>query len=283
MSFRRATAVIVVLLLVALAGGCGGGASPFSTTTSSTEETTTSEASTTTVAPTTTTLGPTTTAGPITTEATTTTEPPFACPGMGVGGVPAGATDVSIVPANLDGDAIPDDAIAYQDGGVWYLHVRLGPGYTANLALDAAWEASTGITGVGPVSVVSARNLGDPRQVVVAVVSVGLAVQYALFAVESCQIVTLTQADGTVPTLWNLGSPAHSDFPVCGPGNTVIQAVFGAFPPCTDIYTCATPELSGDEYRVLRDPGRIEHVGSISRASTDLEMADMASRACMNP
>jgi len=285
--FRRTTATIVVLLLVALAGGCGGD-SPFGATTTAPASLTSADASTT--APTaltstvpTTTVAPTTTAAPATTAAPTTTVPPFACPGMGVGGIPAGATDISSVSAYLDGDSLLDEFTGYQNGGIWYLHVRLGPGYTANLALDAAWDAAHWGLGANYVNVAAAKTLGDPRQVVVVQVYGGLVAAYGLFAVENCQIVTLADAGGAMPDLYVLGSPAHSDFPVCGPGNTVVQAIFGANPPCSDIWTCTTPDLSGEEYRVLRDPGRIQHVGSISRASTDAEMANMQANSCPNP
>ena len=221
---------------------------------------------------------------PTTTAAPTTTTPPFPCPGTGVGGIPGSATEITTISGDFDGDGMLDDFTAYLDGGIYYLHVRLGPGYNANLALDAAWDAAHFGLGANWVRMNAAKTLGDPRQIAVAQVYGGLAGVYGLFAVESCQIVTLGDAGGIMPDLYELGSPAHSDFPVCGPGNNVLQVTFAANPPCSDIWSCATPDLSGEEYQVHRDPAWIEHVGTMPQhPSTDVEMGNMNADRCTLP
>ena len=102
-----------------------------------------------------------------------------------------------------------------QLGGTWYLLARIAePPYRLILPLDAAgaaeyWDDRP----VGPVVIQGPPTLGDPRQAVVAQIGAGLAVSYALFGVEGCEIVTFAQPDGLLPDLWQLGSPAHTDVP----------------------------------------------------------------------
>jgi hypothetical protein len=183
----------------------------------------------------------------------------------------------------LDGDDLPDVFSAYRQGGTWYLHAHLGTGYTTRLALDASWAAGRWESQLDPVWIDSAHSLGSPRQVMLVVLNIGLALQYGLFALEDCEIVALALEDGALPGLWALGSPAHSDWPVCGPGPTVLQVVFGSPASCGDIYTCASPNLTATEYRVRWGPARIAYVGEVSRPSTRAEMDELQSRTCLGP
>jgi len=290
---RACPALVLILAVGLLSSSCGDDASPFTpnsaaTTTvaptTSTTATTTPATTTSTAPPTTTETAPTTTqATTTTTAATTTTTAPAACPGTGEGSVPVDAEDVTFAGAMLDGDDLADIFSAYRREGTWYLHAQLGTGFTTRLALDAAWAADHWAGAMEPVWIDSAHSLGSSRQVMLVVLNIGLAFQYGLFALEDCEIVALAQEDGSLPSLWVLGSPAHSDWPVCGPEGTVLQVVFGAPESCADIYTCATPNLTATEYRVRWDPARIEYVGEVSRPSTRDEMEELQTRTCVGP
>jgi hypothetical protein len=285
---RRRTALGLAVALLAV--GCSQAASPFATTSTeatttaatTTEATTTSAATTTeattTTAATTTTTSTTTT----TTSTTTTTTAPVACPGTGVEPAP-GATDISFQTAMLDGDALPDVFSAYQTGGTWHLHAILGTGYGADLALDAAWLAAHYPSGLNMVQVTASKTLGDPRQVVAVRLYAGLGQAYGLFALESCQIVPLTLASGMLPDLWQATGAAHSDFPVCGPGATVLQVVFGLTAGCSELNSCPNPEVTITEYQVTRNPARTTLVSDTNRASTHAEWVDLNARSCLNP
>jgi len=289
---RTRLALAWVVAAALLLSGCGDDDSLFTPTTgaagttgtstaTTTPEATTTVAPTTSTAPTTTAVETTTTTAATTT--TTSTTAPVACPGTGEGPVPVDAEEVTFVGAMLDGDGLPDVFSAYRQGGTWYLHAHLGTGYTTRLALDPAWAASRWSSELDPVWVDGAHTLGSPRQAMLVVLNIGLAFEYGLFALEGCDIVALALPDGTLPGLWVLGSPAHSDWPACGPEAAVTQVVFGSPAACGDIQTCATPDLSATEYRVLWDPARIELVAETSRPSTRAEMDEYQSRTCLAP
>lgn len=286
---RTRAALVLILALGLLAGSCGdegavfapGGTGATTTAAPTTAAETTTTAPGTTAAPTTTLAETTTTTIPPTT--TTTAAPPPACSGPGAGPIPAGAAELSSVTAQLDGDGTPDEFSAFLFGGTWYLHARLASGYATQLALDPAWAAGRWTSELDPVLVDGARSFGTSRQAVLVVLNIGLAFEYGLFALEDCAIVALALSDGTLPSLWALGSPAHSDWPVCGPDATLVQVVFGSPEGCGDIHSCATPTLSATEYRVLWDPARLEFVGDTSRASTAAEMDEFQSRTCLTP
>jgi hypothetical protein len=287
---RTRLALAWVVAVGLLLSSCGDDGSLFTPTTSgptsTAAATTTAGITTSTAATTTSTAATTTTAETTTTTAaatTTTTTVPVACPGTGEGPVPVDAEEVTFVGAMLDGDGLPDVFSAYRQGGTWYLHAHLGTGYTTRLALDAAWATGRWSSELDPVWVDSAHTLGSPRQVMLVVLNIGLAFEYGLFALEGCEIVALALPDGTLPGLWVLGSPAHSDWPACGPDATVTQVVFGSPASCGEIQTCATPDLSATEYRVLWDPARIDLVAEVSRASTRAEMDEYQSRTCLAP
>jgi len=299
---NRPLAAVAWLVAVELAvAGCSDDASPFSPTTQAAPAT---EASTTTAAETTTTQATTTLAETTTTQATTTlaetttttfvtttattvtsttTSLPAGCPGPGAGPIPAGAEEVSSRPAHLDADGLTDIFSAYYHAGAWQLHADLGTGVTARLVLDDAWAADHWPLGVRNVAVERAHGLGSTEQVVVVRIYTGMVAAYGLFAFEDCRIVPLTGADGQLPDLWVGMGPAHSDWPVCGPGPSVFQVIFASPAGCGDIQTCATPDLSITEYRVLRNPAGLEYVGDSSRASTRAEMDEMLSRTCLAP
>ncbi|MBP1633216.1 MAG: hypothetical protein H6Q11_1504, partial [Acidobacteria bacterium] len=243
--------------------------------------TTTTTAAATTTATTTTTAATTTTA---TTTTTTTAPPPMDCPGAGDGPVPAAATEVSAKPAELDGDDLSDTFTAYLQGETWHLHAALGSGYSARLALDAAWAAEYYPSGARNVRVDGAFNLGNPTNQVMSVrLYTGLGIAYGLFTLEDCAIVPLLLEDGTLPGLWQGMGPAHSDWPVCGPGRTVLQVTFSSTGSCTEVSSCATPDVAITEYRVARGPARLLFVGETSRASTAAEFDDLIARTCVGP
>ncbi len=297
---RLLTAVARLLVIGLLAAGCSDDASPFSTTT---EAAPTTEASTTTVAEpdttqptaaetTTTTVAATTVAATTTTFITTTvttvttvttTTVPAGCPGPGAGSIPAGAEEVSSRSAMLDSDGLTDTFSAFQEAGTWQLHADLGTGFTARLVLDADWAAQHWPLGVRNVAVERAHGLGSTEQVVVVRIYTGTVAAYGLFALEDCRIVAFTDDNERLPDLWVGMGPTHSDWPVCGPGSSIFQVIFSSPAGCGDIETCATPDLTITEYRVLRNPAGLEYVGESSRASTQAEMDDFRSRTCPAP
>jgi hypothetical protein len=279
---RRRYTTSVLLALVLLASACGDDASPFATT-STTAATTTSGGTTSTATTATTAAATTTTTATVTTATTTTTvtvttttAPEAACPGTGDGPIPADAEEVSFRPAMLDGDDQADTFSAYQQGDTWYLHAALGSGYTTRLTLGAAWAAEHFSLGARNVRVDGAFNLGEPANQVISVrLYTGLALAYGFFTLEDCQIVPFVQEDGTLPDLWQGMGPAHSDWPVCGPGQRVLQVVFASTGGCGDVTI--------REYRVARDPARLLFQEETSRPSTAAEMDEMLSRTCVAP
>jgi len=145
--------------------------------------------------------------------------------------MPATATDVNGGTADLDGDGQLDVLAAYKLGGTWYLMAEItDPFYRLVLPLDAAWAADFWDSRpVGPVIIYGPRTLGDPRQVMVTQIGGGLAAVYALFGVEGCEIVTFAQPDGSLPDLWILGSPAHSDMPICDEPDASVRQIIHLF------------------------------------------------------
>lgn len=289
---RHRTTPALVLALALLLGACGDDASPFATTTPPSPTTITTGATTATAATSTTTTTTTITTTTITTTTptattttiTTTTTAPVACPDPGEGPVPAGAAEITFTTAMLDGDSLPDVFSAYLQGDTYYLHAALGSGYTTRLALDAAWAEEYWSLGARMVRVDGAHNLGVPEnQVVFVRVYAGLVGAYGLFALEDCRIVPLVGEDGTLPDLWQGMGPAHSDWPVCGPGRTVLQVVFGSSAGCGAIGDCPNPTLTVREYRVGRDPARLILEGETTHASTQAEMDEMRARTCLGP
>ncbi len=239
---------------------------------------TTTAAPPTTAAPTTTAAGTTTTEAAATTAApTTTAEPPPVC--IDVGPVPATATDISSHEAMLDGDGLPDGMTAYKLGSTWYLYARIAdPSYGLVLPLDAAWAAEYWDgRPVGPVVIQGPRTLGDPRRVVVAQVGAGLAWTYALFGVEGCEIVTFAQPDGMLPDLWVLGSPFHTDVPICDePDASVRQIIFS----CEGIATCPVFDAHVMAYGVERDPARLVLLSDTNETFTRAEYEALVTQSC---
>jgi hypothetical protein len=282
---RRGTPALILLAITLLASSCGGEASPWSVTTTA-PTTTTAPATTSTAAPTTsvttstTTTTATTTSTTTPTTTTTTTLPP-ACTGPGEGSVPAGADELSSVPAILDGDDLADEFSAYKQGDTYYLHAALGNGYAARLPLDATWAAEYFSLGARNVRVDGAFNLGVPsNQVVSVLLYTGLGWAYGLFTLENCQIVLVVDEDGGLPDLWRGMGANHSDFPVCGPGRTVLQVVFGSTAGCAEVSSCPNPDITIQEYRMARNPARLVFQGETSRASTHAEFEEMIGRIC---
>lgn len=286
----RARLFVGWLLAVGLlAAGCSDDASPFSSTTTTAAPTTTAAVSTTAEPATTTSTAAVTTTEPVTTTAaatttaatTSTTTGPTGCPGPGAGPIPAGAGEISSRAAMLDGDGLTDTFSAYYHAGAWQLHADLGTGVTARLVLDDAWAAVHWPLGVGNVAVERAHGLGSAEQVVLVRIYTGLVAAYAFFAFEDCRIVALTGPDGRLPDLWVGMGPAHSDWPVCGPGASVFQVVFSSPEGCGDLSTCGTPNLATTEYRVQRHPARLVYVGEESWVSNPPEREYLLSQSCL--
>lgn len=279
---RPLTFFAYLLAIVLLAAGCSDDASPFASTTTTgattTEATTTIPDTTTAATTTTTTEAPTTTATTV-----TTTTAPAGCPGPGAGPIPAGAEEISSQSAMLDSDGLTDTFSAFREAGNWQLHADLGTGVTARLVLDADWAAQHWPLGVSGVHVERAHGLGSAEQAVVVRIYTGTVAAYGLFALEDCRIVAFTDDNYRLPDLWAGMGPAHSDWPVCGPGASVFQVIFSSPAGCGDLSTCGTPDLTVTEYRVLRHPARLQWVSEGTRASTRAEMDELLSRTCLAP
>jgi len=289
---RTRLALAWVVAVALLLTSCGDDDSLFTpstgaqgTTGTATGVTTTTEAATTAAPPTgtaetaTTVETTTTTVAPTTT--TTTTPPAAACSGPGAGLIPGGAEEISSVMAHLDGDGTPDEFSAYRLAGVGYLHAQLSSGYATQLALDDAWAAAHFPLGVNYLRVESARSLGSPEQVAVVQLYGGLVAAYGLFAFEDCAVVPLARPDGMLPDLWVGMGPAHSDWPVCGPGPSVSQLVYSSPEGCGDISTCGTPNVTVTEYQVQWYPARLVWVGEETRVSNPPEREYLRSLGCV--
>ena len=116
------------------------------------------------------------------------------------------------------------------------------------------------------------------HQVVVAQIGAGLAWTYALFAVEDCEIVTFPLPDGMLPDLWQLGSPVHTDLPICDvPDAWVRQIIFS----CEGIPTCPVFDAQVMAYGVQRDPARLVLVSDTNETFTRAEYDALLAKSCL--
>jgi len=279
--------VLLVALIVVVATDDGTPEAAVTSTTSAEAATTTTAAITTTAAATTTTGAITTTAAATTTTATTTTvaatttTPPPGPVCVDVGPMPAGAAQISSRAGDYDGDGLPDDFFAYRLGGDWFMWSHLSDGdYRLVTEINLPWSFAhwTG-SPIGPLTVQGSRTLGDPRQAVVVGIYQGLGRSYAIFGIEDCEIVPFTQDDGIIPDLWQIGSPAHTDFPVCDvPDPSVRQVVLS----CFDMSICPDFDTTVDAYAVSRDPARLILVDSYTETTPRPVYLQMLDDSCLD-
>jgi len=222
-----------------------------------------------------------TTAAPATTASTAAPAPRCA----DAGAIPTGATDISSQQGDYDGDGGLDDFSAYRDGGSWYVYARLSNGdYRLKTELDAAWSAANWDgTLPSPVIVQGPRTLGDSRQVVSVQIYGGLGSLYALFAVESCQIVPFTLPGGGLPDLYQAMGPTHTDFPVCMEPDAIVQQAGltcgGAVADCPNLDATVTP------YTLTRDPARIspDGGGAWTLTVSQAQYQSLVANSCLGP
>ena len=288
---RRVSSSWVIVLILGLLAGCGDGRSAFDAaagTSSPPGTVTTSESPTTvppqttaapstgapptTVAPTSsavpTTAAPATSAPPQTTTSiqpattestappntspgTVTGPPPPPCPGTSDGPIPPGATDVSVVTGDVNGDGFLDEFAAYQDGGMWYLRAELHDGFARTYVLDGEFEVKVlGGLPVGGVQVENLVALGSPSEYAFVRLGTGLVAYYGLFSFGFCQVIPVVEStSGRMPDLWVGGSPAHVDRPICGPDNQIHMTVFGVPEGCPDdVDTCDPVNIQQTTY-----------------------------------
>lgn len=282
-----AIVVLLIALVVVMATGDDpdGTAADTSTTTEAPATTgptvppTTAPATTTEPPATTTSLPPTTTTtSPPTT--TTTTEPPPSC--IDAGPIPGGAVDLSEYDADYDGDGSPDTFAAYRLGTAWFLWADLSDGdyrLVTEIGLPWSFEHWDGTT-PDSLRVLAAHALGDPRQVATVRIYQGLGAYYGLFAVEDCEIVALTDPDGTIPELWQAMGPGHTEFPVCDEAGWVRQTSFSCG---ADPSTCPTLDRTYTEYSVSRDPARVGNAGDETDTVDQAAYQAAVLRSCLSP
>ncbi|MCB2222758.1 MAG: hypothetical protein KQH83_01185 [Actinobacteria bacterium] len=260
------TAIVVLLVALVVVVATGDGTDEAAGTTETTATTllpttvTTAPGTTVTTAPptTVTTAPPTTvTTAPPT---TTTTLPPPPTPSCtDAGPIPGGATDVSTMAGDYDGDGSADEFSAYRLAGSWFLWAHLSDGdYRLVSPLDAAWSG-TYWDGTTPtnVAVLDASLLGDPREVATVRLYAGLGQLYGLFAVESCGIVPMTDAAGAIPGLYSAMGPSHSEFPACMEPDSIVQQIELSCPGGSDMASCAAIDAVVTPYVATRDPAHL--------------------------
>jgi hypothetical protein len=196
----RAAVVALAVGLGAIVAGCGGDEDGSATTT-------TAEATTTTAAP-------EVTAGPTTTVATI---PPCAAVA-----VPADASGMTELEAEVDGDGQPDVLRTFLVGDVWHLQVQVAAGGGAELDLATADAGGVGLVGGADVD-------GDGRDEIWARVGSGAsATILGLARYDACALVrvAIAGAPAELPVGGSVGSAAGIE---CrSPGVDADLSVFSA-------------------------------------------------------
>ena len=131
----------------------------------------------------------------------------------------AGASEISTLTADLDGDREPDTVTSYLAGGRWRVHVKLAYG----------WESETDITryvtDLPPPSPVRVVHLGPPA-VLVKLGGNLVGASYGFVALAGCSLVPALGSTGDMPELWNGGGLYHYEFFVCG-NDAVTEVTLG--------------------------------------------------------
>jgi hypothetical protein len=125
---------------------------------------------------------------------------------------PPGASDVSEVRADVDGDGAPDRVVAYREAdGNRRVAVELAGGGSA--AIDAS-ESS--VDGPAPLSVLGGADLGGEGSTVVAVTGGGASVVVVgLFQFVECALTRVSFESGSAAELPVGGSVTHADGLAC--------------------------------------------------------------------
>lgn len=192
--FRRAWPLPALVVTLSMLAGCAGGTSG-------------EEAG---PAPSSTTLSDSTSTGP----SPSTTVAGGGCPGDDA--IPAdGATDVSQVEVDVDGDGAEDRVAAYRRAdGDRRIGVELAAGGTA--AIDAS---TSHVEGPAPLSVLGGVDLGGDGETVVALTDAGASVIIVgLFQFVECALTRVTFESGQNVELPIGGAITHGDGLRCAPG-----------------------------------------------------------------
>lgn len=251
-----ALAGVAALLLVGCAGDDPGdvAASTSSTTVDSTTSSTTPE------------------------DPTTSTSSTSSLPGPEAGDCPSdeavpppGATDLSEISADADGDGAPDRVVAYREAdGNRRVAVELAAGGTA--AVDAS-ESS--IDGPAPLSVLGGVDLGGDGQTVLAVTSAGASVVVVgLFQFVECALARVSLEGGQPAELPVGGGVTHGDGLACTDESLVRLSATS-----TDGETFSTTDT---RYRV--DGNTLVEIGAesatLTRGSDDAELERYSTIDC---
>ena len=183
-------AVLLVTLIAVMVIGWGDEeAAPTSVPTTTSAPTSTTSVATTTS--TSTTTSSTSTSTTSTSTSTTTTLPASACPGMGAGPLPGGATVAVEVMGDFDGDGAEDRFLVYEDGGGHYrARVELSYGYSS-VAPDL-------VPGPGVINA-KAVNLGGERDLAIAESIASASSRLAgFYALDGCDLEAARLADDTL-------------------------------------------------------------------------------------
>lgn len=206
--------VAVVLLVVS---GCAGsapereGAGPSSSTTATAGPTES--------------FAPSTGSTSSTTTADATTDLGGACPDDGPV-PPAGASDVTEVAADVDGDGRDDRVASYRRAdGTGRLGVELAAGGTA--AVDAS--DAGGLEGPTPPRALGGADLGGDGETVLAVTSAGASVVVVgLFQFVECSLARVTAPSGQTFALPVGGGVTHADGISCAGGELVARSAMSS-------------------------------------------------------
>ncbi|CAN5694400.1 hypothetical protein BH20ACT1_BH20ACT1_05290 [soil metagenome] len=210
---------------------------------------------------------------------TTSTSSTSTVPGPGASGCdsaegpvpPTGATDVSEVSADVDGDGAPDRVVAYREAdGNRRVAVELAAGGTA--AVDAS-ESS--IDGPAPLSVLGGVDLGGDGQTVLAVTSAGASVVVVgLFQFVECALARVSLEGGQPAELPVGGGVTHGDGLACTDESLVRLSATS-----TDGETFSTTDT---RYRV--DGNTLVEIGAesatLTRGSDDAELERYSTIDC---
>ena len=213
----RARAVVAIVAVVL--AGCSGsspdvdGAAPTSSTSSVSESTTSS-------APETNTTSSTSADDGTSPE----TEPGTACADNGPI-PPAGATDVTEVAADVDGDGRDDRVVSYRVGGTGRVGVELASGGTA--AVDASDAAQ--LDGPAPLRVLGGADLDGDGETVLVTTSAGASVVVVgLFQFVECSLSRVTSPSGQTVALPVGGAITHGDGIACENGALVTRSALSS-------------------------------------------------------
>jgi hypothetical protein len=183
---------------------------------------------------------------------------------------------------DVDGDGLSDAVTVFLFSDTWYITMRLASNdHTTTLALDDLWAAAHDEASIGPARLEGGRRILPERDVAVVRISAGLAQSYAVFALDACQVRVAARTDASLPDLWALGSPMHSDLPLCGTDGYVTMAQFGAGGGAADLASATDITYTWSRYQLVGDPVRFVDAGSSVETISRAQMEALLATSCL--